>query len=740
MLKQTLITLLLTLVASPLWADREIERWMERQDYTKAVFSIVVILIGVVIGAMALRYNYRNQYRGKKKFLAFAWNNHLVKLALITLVSVAVVTVAFKSPDMEVPVERIRVAKMQKRSYLATYAYLQLLEEHPDSIALHVQYIMTTFGQDDWNLGYGRGRSEPVADIHPRVTYNDLKRSQRPATKKVGTFGLAVCDYYQGHTEDAFEVFMGMRRETIPYLNLFIGRCYSRFGEMEKALTYYQRELELGEGVEELAVEHLAFEYHRLGDLEQLENLINHETYGKWCPAIYERYLHTKEANLGPYFRTILSEWTRNINWTGFLGALGGLLIWFVFLREVSVFQRSHWSSYAGMVLAGAVFSFACMPFYDYMDFELGFELTGGVGHDFLYSIFGIGVVEEMVKIAPFLLLLRFTKTISSPVDYIVYSSLSALGFAFVENLMYFDEGSVSIIHSRILTASVFHMFATSTIAYGLVLARYRYKTLFNLGSRATQILLFVGFFFLAAFLHGFYDFWLLNKSAGSFVFLTYILFIYATFQYAAYLNNCLNQSPLFRGHIVLDTHKLAVQLLVGLMAVLLFEYLSLGVMFGGKQANHELLDSLGMGGFLMFFVVLNLTFIDVVQGEWFFLRFWNFSNRANYNKALGQHIELHTARKGSILSAHLPLKGQIIARIRLQANNRYFLVRLSEPLEVSERSLEYLIIKSKESGLVIEPGYGMEVAVIIFRDRQALLNQKKKRKDFKLLDYAVVK
>lgn len=739
MRKQTLIFLLFTLIALPLLAVGDLERWMERQDYTKAIFSVVVILLGVVIGAMALRYNYRNQYRGKKKFLAYAWSNHLVKLALVTLGAVLIITTVFKSPDMAVPSERIRVARMQKRSFLATHAYQQLLKTSPDSIALHVQYIMTTFAQDDWNPG-GGGWQDPLADVHPRVTYNDLERDPSPRLQKIGTFGLAICDYYQGHTADAFESLMRMKREAFPYLNLFIGRCYSRFGEMEKAISYYEGELVMNGGAERLAVEHLAFEYRRLEDLSRLESLINDPEYGDYCPSVYARYLHTKEANLLPYFSTVLGEWVASINLIGLLGALGGLFVWFFFLRQVSVFRRNHWTSYAGIVLAGAIFTFASMPFYDFLDFELGFDLTGEMGHDFLYSIFGIGMVEEMVKIVPFLLVWRFTKAISSPLDFIVYASLSALGFAFIENLKYFDEGSISIMYSRILTASVFHMFATSTVAYGLVLARYRYKTVFNLSPVFTQILFFIGFFFLAAFLHGFYDFWLLNKAAGSFVFLTFILFIYATFQYAAYFNNCLNQSSLFRGHISLNTHRLAAQLLIGLMVVLLFEYVSMGVLYGGKQANHELLGSLGMGGFLMFFVVLNLTYIDVVQGEWFFLRFWNFGNRANYNKALGQHVELETARQGSILSNHLPLKGQIIARIRLQANNRYFLVRLSAPLEVSDRKLEYLIIKSKESGVVIEPGYGMEVAVIIFRDQQALLNQKKNRKDFKLLDYAVVK
>ena len=184
----------------------------------------------------------------------------------------------------------------------------------------------------------------------------------------------------------------------------------------------------------------------------------------------------------------------------------------------------------------------------------------------------------------------------------------------------------------------------------------------------------------------------------------------------------------------------MAVQLLAGLMAILLFEYIGQGVLFGGKIANYALFRSLGMGGFIMFFVVLNLTYIDVVQGEWFGIRFWNFGNRLNFNRAIGKKITLTQARKGSIMSQILPLQGEIIARVKLVTDNRYFLLRLTKAIPLSDQKLEYVLIKSKDRNAVIEPGYQMEVAVIVFKDREALLKKKKERRDFKLLDYAVVK
>ncbi len=738
MRKRALTTIFFLLWTLPLMAEGEMERWMDHQDYTKALFSSLFIFIGLIIGVMALVYNYRHQDGPKGKFLTYAWKNPLVKITLVTSSVIVMVTLSFSNPDLSIPENRIRVAELRGRPYMASSAYQQLINDDPGNPAWHVQYLMTLYQQDDWDPGHG-GYKIPMAPVHPVERYEQMITQNRGRMQNIGKLGVGICKYYQVNTEDAFELLMEVSERKLPYLHLFIGRCYSRFGMSEKAIIHYEKELRIAPD-RSLAVNLLGYEYKRNGRMDDLKALINDPATGPYAAKIYSRFVYTKEARLFPYFKTVLKQWVNGTNLTGLIGALAGMLVWMYFLRQVAVFRRHHWVAQIGMVLLGGIFTFTAIPFYDYLDFELGFDLNGELGHDFLYSIFGIGIIEESVKIIPFLLVLRYSNAIRVPLDYIIFASLSALGFAFIENLRYFDEGNLTIIHSRILTASVFHMFASSTIAFGLVLAKYRYGTFWKLGPKGTRVAFFVVFFLLAALLHGFYDFWLLNPVAGKFIFLTFSLFIYATFQYASYINNCLNHSPLFRGSIAPNTGRIAGNLLTGLIAILLFEYISQGILFGGRNANYALFRSLGMGGFLMFFVVLNLTYIDVVQGEWFGIRFWNFGNRLNFNRAIGKKITLVPAKKGSIMSPILPLNGEIIARVKLVTDNRYFLLRLDKRIQMSGNHLEYLLVKSKDRNAVIEPGYQMEVAVIIFKNREALLKKRKERKDFKLLDYAVVK
>ena len=78
--------------------------------------------------------------------------------------------------------------------------------------------------------------------------------------------------------------------------------------------------------------------------------------------------------------------------------------------------------------------------------------------------VFLVAVPEEIIKIIPFLLVLKFRKYINEPIDYLIYASTTALGFAFYENinylLKYSDSGNIVAIRS--LLPSVVHMVVSS--------------------------------------------------------------------------------------------------------------------------------------------------------------------------------------------------------------------------------------------------------------------------------------
>lgn len=704
------------------------EDWV---SYSQNIFSVVVVALTIGIGLLALRFNYKTYYRGNAPFWKYAWDHSLVKLTVFTFLLVITCTLLFPRVELNNPYEKVAYGKYRNLPRLSAEGYKELTKRFPFVMEYHYEYVIASYEQDSWGTDNTMVRLASPDDERPYDYYTHLLiKSDSREKRDVALLGLAMCNYFERLMPLAETELQMIETRDMPFRHFFMGRLQSQYGRSDSAIFHFQRELELGISPA-FVVPFMAAEYRRSDQVQGIADLVANPEMEAVLPLYYERYLYTKRSELGPYVTAVLSEWWNGLAPIGFLGALGGLLVWFLFLRKVDIFKRTAWAPQAAMVFLGGLSAFSALPFYDFLEFELNFGLTGELASDFLYCIVGIGFIEELVKIVPFLIVLRFSNAIRGPLDYIIYASLSGLGFAFVENLLYFDPSNISIIHGRVLITTVFHMFATSTIAFGLVLGKYRYGKY--------QGLFLVVSFLIAAIFHGFYDFWLINRSVGGFYFFAYVIFIVATFFYASYINNSLNNSAVFRGRVILDMNRLASYLLIALMVVLLFEYMCLNFVYGVQIGNIALFRSLGMGSFLMFFVVLNLSYIDVVQGEWFSLRLWNFGSRQNFNKAIGQRLTLKPARKGSVLSGHLPVKGEIIARLKLQQDNRYFLFEFDQPLKLGTHELEYVLIRSREKNAVIEPGFKMEVAVVIFRGREALLKNEKERRDFKLLDYAVV-
>lgn len=734
-MRRLLLLTVCLLAATPLFARETYVEWV---NYSQAVMSLTVLLLAGVVGGMALRWTYQNKYRlggGKASFWRYAWENALVRLGLFVSLVVLIVNVAVSNPFSKQSIhDAAELAKLRRMPKLAEEAYLRLSETYPGIAEYHFEFLAAHYKREFW--AYEGGEADIVFDPsepEPKRIYLRLAERSHPRLQDMAKLGLGIASYYEGSKKFAMEHLRAIKDAEIPYRNLFMGRVHLSWGEIDSAEYHFRREIELGKAVA-LSVNDLSWMmYHQQPDsFAKMQRLVTDSSLREHVPQTLKRYLYTRKAELVPYLKVIVGDWWFHTQWIGLLGALMGTIVWMLFLRRLDSHRQEPWLLMLGTFTGGALFAFLGLMLYDFAHYELGFSMDGdSFWHDFSYCIFGIGVIEELVKIIPFLLMMQFSKRIEKPIHYLLYASASALGFAFVENLIYFDESHVGIMHGRILVTVVFHMFATSTIAFAMMLGKFKYRKL--------QIPLFFVGYLVASFFHGFYDFWLISSSVGPFIFLTYAFFIYVTFQYAAYLNNALNHTHVAKGQTVLNPEKLAVFLTIGLVGILLWEYFALSLVYGPKLANYSLLNSLGMGSFLMFFVVLNLSNIDVVQGEWLWIRLWDFGTRGHHNRALGKRLQLVSKSRESVLAPHLPVEGEVIARISLNGDNRYFLFQLDQALSLHGNQLEYVLLRAKRDGEVPEARQGVEAMVVAFRDREALMRKDKRKSDFKLIDTVLI-
>lgn len=117
-------------------------------------------------------------------------------------------------------------------------------------------------------------------------------------------------------------------------------------------------------------------------------------------------------------------------------------------------------------------------------------------------AFLGIAVVEEGVKLAAMILILRRRKEFDEILDGAVYAIAVSMGFALVENIMYVfgSEAPMAVALIRGFTAVPLHALAAGFM--GLAIAREKIE---SKGSIA-------GAFVIAVIIHGAYDWFLMDQ------------------------------------------------------------------------------------------------------------------------------------------------------------------------------------------------------------------------------------
>ena len=129
------------------------------------------------------------------------------------------------------------------------------------------------------------------------------------------------------------------------------------------------------------------------------------------------------------------------------------------------------------------------------------------------YSVFAIGLIEELAKFLPFFFVALRFEAFDEPLDGIIYASLIALGFAAAENLHYLGFLSYTEAIARGFAGPIVHIMFASI--WGYVTGR---AFLERKGLASASIVSLAA----AVLLHGLYDFgvlalpkWMLPLSAS---------------------------------------------------------------------------------------------------------------------------------------------------------------------------------------------------------------------------------
>ena len=229
-------------------------------------------------------------------------------------------------------------------------------------------------------------------------------------------------------------------------------------------------------------------------------------------------------------------------------------ILFILFLQRIDIFERDELKDILYVFIFGCVASFFIsnfiyVPIRDYM-------VNENLCQDVMTCFFSVALPEEIIKIIPFVIVLKYKKFVDEPIDYLIYASASALGFAFIENIYYisdmYDLGSIVALRSFL--PLVMHMVTSSIFAFGIFL---------YMNSRKTKYIFFG--LIMASILHATYN---------ALDIIGIVILVFMIIYYARLIQSLLNISPFYDKSKENDIHLASNFLLYIILSVIILDFI----------------------------------------------------------------------------------------------------------------------------------------------------------------------
>jgi protease PrsW len=485
----------------------------------------------------------------------------------------------------------------------AEQLYKELAGEQPDSIEYHRRYIQTHFSQPKV-----KGKHNYRDDEHITKYYAGLAGSESLNRRDIGCYGLGLIHSYLAEYEEACTCFAKITNTRLSYYNNSYGHCLLKIGKTEEAEKMFRHEIEL-QGNIGGAVDNLSYLYLSQHRYDRIAELLSDEKLKEHVPFSVQRASLLWHKEYSFYLNELVKDVFSHITVDGFIAGFIIVVIWFFFFVFIDIFEPEELKYLLLTLALGMTSAFCCHFFYDWFNVSLDFRMTGDWKNDLPYCIAGIGFIEETMKIIPLILVYRYSKLLNEPIDYLIYGGISALGFAFMENLLYFNPAGVSSISGRAFSAVIAHIAMTSLIAYGWMMN--------NRDAEQTQGKAMIFIWFIAACaVHGLYDFFLSGRGMlESLAPLSFFILVYLVSVYGRMLNNALNISTFFSDEDTKKLHNMGRFLTYSLSYVFLLQYIVVARRYGAENANLSVMRSMIGGLGLIILIIFSLSKFKLSKG-----------------------------------------------------------------------------------------------------------------------------
>ena len=643
---------------------------------------VILIFIGYLLTFIFSHYRVAYKKIGSKNFWRFRTFSDLI--VVFSFIIGFVLLVQFKGEKkFDSPDDMVSFGVNNSYSDLIIKGCQSVIKE--DLCHLDCHYLMA---KNVYYFGSNKQLNDYIARLYEMIT----KPSDN--SKDVAYLMLGYLDYYSNYNYN-FNYLEFISNKKIKYYHYLLGLKSSNTNE---AIGYFKNEIKY-EGFLEGSTVKLYDLFVQKSDQKSILQLAENKSLSKFLSRSVKKEIFFKNTSFSNYIIQIVG---RTIDEFTLLSALTAFLIsflWMNFLRRFDIYETEKWKYLLAVFGLGSIATFFVYPLGDVLEYVFHFSYTNtDVLNDFIYCSVVIGAVEELVKIVPFLLVLRFFKFINEPYDYILYGSVSALGFAFMENILYFNEYQFHVIFIRTVYSVVGHMFWTSIIAYGFIKINFNRKTTYS------SLAVVFGSFTLACVGHGAYDF-LLFYNLGA---LNTIFFFLSLIAFVFMINNSLNISNFYNYEISLRREKMAFQLIIGLVGVYMLQYFIIGVNYGSSYANTMALNNMLYGLMIITFLAILFSSISINRGEWKAISVFSFIPYFTFNGVKtffysktprGLTLRFFTTKTNPFLATQLPVVGVVVKELTISNQKGWYLVEFNKPITVRNYlSLKAIIRPVKEN------------------------------------------
>lgn len=428
---------------------------------------------------------------------------------------------------------------------------------------------------------------------------------------------------------------------------------------------------------------------------------------------------------------------------------------WLHYLRKIDLFEKEKLLRVVITFILGAAVPYSIFPLHHYVFGPLRLEENGHYLHDFLFDVFAVGAVEEVIKFIPVGFALLFMKGwINEPVDYVKYILVSALGFAFTENLEYCLTFGVNVLINRSILAVPAHMFFSALFMYGIVLYKYQ---------RVKYSVLVIPAYMLLAFIaHGFYDFSLEALGNSGFGILITVMYFFVLMSlFVTILNNGLNNSPFFDPKYVIDTDRLRNEVCLFYVAIIACTLLAKAVFMTWEDAGRLLLQFVFTRLFILAILIVRLCRFKLIQHRWNQLKFelpFYFQRRPGFvsggfpftirvkgdsfneiyiNSFYHEHFKLAPLR--NVNSAlKFTRDAYIESKFFLKNDEAFFVVKITVSAE--EERYAHFLLKAKTRGLTRNANNEPIAALLSIADPAVMADKSAGTADLKFVEWVVLK